>query len=189
MEAALDGDGRELSRRTSLGPVYVSQTTGEVQPEQGVQLKVKFRLQGGLVDAFSRATWQTAYEAHDTSLRLLYWLAVKKKGGLRRGNVAGPAKHLKKATLYWTRNPDLTDNATNRIWAMVIDEEKVPHVFDSEEKVKEALFSFERRILVPASLMSQADEVRVEVKLKWGRHSFIEKGHVSAVSDRLAIKR
>ena len=190
MEAAVQADRRGLSKNTSVGALSAEQTTGEVPLEAGVQLRVRFRLEGGLVEAFSRGAWQTAYEVHDTSLRLLYWVTVKKKGAVLKAQLAEPAKFLKKATLYWTRNPDLTDNVTNRIWAMVIDEEKVPHFFDSEPKLKEFLFTFDRRVLVPAVAVSGTSRgLEVEVKVKWGRHSFIEKGHASATSASLTIRK
>ena len=189
MESALGRDRGELSRSTSVRDLAASQTSGGIPSEAGVQLRVRFRLSGGLVDVFSRGTWQEAYEVHDTTLRLLYWIKVKRKGILST-QVADPAKYLKKAALYWTRNPDLTDNVTNRIWAMVVDEEKIPHFFDLEEKLKDCLFTFDRRILVPASaLHSGSDELAVEVKVRWGRHSYIEKGHTTATSQPLKVKR
>ena len=190
MPALSQGAKRKLSKGTVVEALRVTQTKGEVPAEEGVQLRVQFELQGGLVDAFSRDAWQAAYELHDTSLRLLYWLAVRKKGSLLRSQVAEPAKYLRKATLYWTRNPDLTDNVTNRIWAMVIDEEKVPHVFDTEKELKESLFKFDRRVLLTAaSLPGKGDKIVVEVKVKWGRHSFIEKGIARAASDPVSLER
>ncbi len=189
MESALKRDREELSRSTSVHDLTVSQTSGEIPPEAGLQLRISFRLSGGLVDVFSRGTWQEAYEVHDTTLRLLYWIKVKRRGILS-SQVADPAKYLKKASLYWTRNPDLTDNMTNRIWAMVVDEEKIPHFFDSEEKLKECLFIFDRRIMVPASALHRgSEELAVEVKVKWGRHSYIEKGHTTVTSPPFKAKR
>ena len=120
--------------------------------------------------------------------RIRYWLKVTKRGTLFSSQVAEPPKYVRKAILYWTRNPDLTNNVTNRIWAMVVDEEGIPHVYDSERNLKDALFTFDRRILAPSPALADGDEVRVEVKVKWGRHSFIEKGEASSTSEPLVVK-
>jgi len=190
MEAVTSELKESLSRSTGIDAVIVTQTSGEVAADQGAQFRVRFSLRGGLVDTFNRATWQQAYDVHDTSLRLLYWITMKKKGAFRSSAIGEPSKFLKKATLYWTRNPDLTDNVTNRIWAMVVSEEKVPHIFDSERELRDYLFTFDRRILVPAAAISRVSGPLVaEVRLKWGRHSFIEKGHVVATSDPFELKR
>jgi hypothetical protein len=190
MQAVSQSQKRVLSKSTRIRSLEVGQTSGEVTADQGAQLRIRFKLVGGLVDAFSRDVWQTAYDVHDTSLRLLYRVKVMRKGGLLGSQVAEPARYLKKATLYWTRNPDLTDNITNRIWVMVIDEEKVPHVFDTEKDVRESLFSFDRRLLVPATaLPKKGEKVVVEVKMKWGRHSFIEKGTTTSVSAPFSFER
>jgi hypothetical protein len=190
MEATSQRGRRELSGRTFLKSITVTQTSGEVTAEQGAQVRVQFELGGGLVDAFNRATWQEAYDLHDTSLRLLYWITIKRKGRLTGSKLAEPAKFLKKATLYWTRNPDLTDNVTNRIWAMVVDEDKIPHIFDSERKLREYLFRFDRRLLIPASSLDKAPAPLVAaIRLKWGRHSFIEKGEATGTSAPFTLKR
>ncbi len=190
MEAVSKQRKRDLSEATRVTVIEAAPTSGEVSPDQGTQVRVRFGLEGGLVEAFNRATWQEAYELHDTSLRLSYRIGIRRKGALLSSSVGEPVRYVKKASLYWTRNPDLTDNVTNRIWAMVVDEEKVPHVFDSEEELKEFLFTFERRVLVPADVARRVSgQVVAEVAVKWGRHSFVEKGLAKATSLPFALKK
>jgi hypothetical protein len=181
-------DRLALSKSTKIAGLRVAFPREGVAYDDGLWLGLRFRVEGGLYDVFNRDVWQSAYAVHDNAMRFTYRVKVLRSGIVPRA-VAGPLKCVRKATLYWTRNPDLTDDASNAIWAMVVDEEKVPHLFDSEAALKGFLFSFERKLLVPAGSLRRGEaDLMVRVEGKWGRHSYIEKGQTSATSEPFRVK-
>jgi hypothetical protein len=182
-------EARAAARDTHISELKATPSVESSHSDQRVDVRVKFKIRGGLYQAFNRDTWQTAWPKHDTMLRLLIWVGIyRKKAGVSRA-VIKPIKFVRKGKLYWTRNPDLTDNLKNRVWAFVVNEDGRPRIFDSERDIKDALFNFDRGItLPPESLKSGRNTFHVKVKLKWGRHTFVEKGQVSEVSEPFSIQ-
>jgi len=156
--------------------------------EEDIEIRIKYKLRGGIYDSFTREAWQAAWYKHDIMLRLISHVEVLKKG-VPSSSITGKLKFVKKGKLYWTRNPDLTDNVTNRIWAFVVDEDSNPRFFDQEDKVKEALFNFERVITVKGSKIGKGKKkIYAKAEVKWGRHIYVEKGKVSATSPPVEIE-
>lgn len=179
---------RERSRGTTLSPVEFGLRTREVSLDEAVKVSVRARLQGGLVEAFRRQTWQEAYAAHDTLLRLQFGMSIR-SGGKLFGRTVVSAKWVKKGILFWTRDAGLTDNVTNMIWAMTADENGYNHFFDDEDGIRDFLFAFSRELsFLPVSLGRGEHRLHAEVFVKWWRHTYIEKGQASGRSPPISLK-
>ncbi|MEM0117780.1 MAG: hypothetical protein QXV32_04980 [Conexivisphaerales archaeon] len=184
-------EAKAATRNSFLTDLVIQPLQKTIQRGQNLEIRVKFRLRGGIYDAFNREAWQIAWQKHDIMLRLIINVEIFKKG-LRSSSLTGKLKFVKKGKLYWTRNPDLTDNITNRIWAFVVDEDSNPRFFDEESKVKEALFDFEKAITIQQEKLAGERAGRkaifAKAEVRWGRHIFVEKGRVSATSPPVEIE-
>jgi hypothetical protein len=175
----------EAAEETVVANFSVTPLVSEVTPGRELEVEVAFSVKGKLRRSFSRASWQEAYEAHDLQLRLAYELTLVRRAAIFHHKVFGPLRLVKKAKLYWSRNPDLEDH----IWAMVVDEDGMPHIFDREEQVDAALFDFRRRVLIPSGALAPGDHVlKAELRLRWGRHLYVEGGELRAESPPFGVK-
>jgi len=151
-----------------------------------IKLSASFRIVGGLREAFHPDVWTVAWEDFDKILRLTIKIGVKAQGGLRSRKVAEVKKAVRRASFYWSRDPDLP----YRIWAMIVPETGgAPLIPHSVEDAKAKMLDVEKEFSVPASsLGSGKHRVVADASAKWGRRSFIEKGQVSSHSKPLVIE-
>ncbi len=93
---------------------------------------------------------------------------------------------MRRASFYWSRDPDLA----YRIWVMIVPEGGgPPEIPRSVEEAKAKMLDVEKEFKFPASSLGPGRHKLVaDVKAKWGRRSFIEKGEVSAKSEPLVIE-
>lgn len=153
--------------------------------DERVMANFSFKIFGGLRESFNPDVWTVAWEDYDKILRLTYRVGV----GMRRGpllkNLAETEKAVRKASFYWSRDPDLP----YRIWAMIVPEDgaspKIPlNVEDAKSKMFDVTQSFE----IAASAMGPGSHGLVgSAQAKWGRRSFIEKGEVSGSSKGVMV--
>lgn len=182
-------EAKIATRNTFITDLIVQPIQKVLKENQNLDLRIRYKLRGGIYDSFNRSTWQTAWQRHDIMLRLISKIQIYKKKFLLPVSITGELKFIKKGKLYWTRNPDLTDNITNRIWAFVVDEDSRPRFFDVEDKVKEALFDFDRVITIEGSKFEKGEtEIFAKAEVRWGRHIYIERGSISATSPPVVIR-
>ena len=93
---------------------------------------------------------------------------------------------MRKASFYWSRDPDLP----YRIWAMIVPEDGgPPKIPRSVEDAKSKMLDVEKEFQIPASTLGPGSHrVVAEARAKWGRRSFIEKGEVSSKSRPLVVQ-
>jgi hypothetical protein len=154
-------------------------------PGDTVKVNVSFRVVGGLRESFHPDVWTVAWEDFDKILRLTMKLEVKAQGGVGSKKLAEIKKEVRRASFYWSRDPDLP----YRIWAMIVPEgggpPKIPR---NVEDAKAKMLDVEKEFAFPAAALGRGKRKLVAgVKAKWGRRSFIEKGEVSASSRPLEI--
>jgi hypothetical protein len=151
-----------------------------------IKLNAGFRITGGLREAFHPDVWTVAWEDFDKILRLTFKIAIRSRGGLRGRRVAEIKKSVRRASFYWSRDPDLP----YRIWAMIVPEGGGPPIIpQSVEDAKAKMLDVEKEFSLPASSLGVGKHRLVaEVVAKWGRRSFIEKGDVSSRSKPLVIE-
>ena len=147
---------------------------------------ISFRVVGGLREAFHPDVWTVAWEDFDKILRL----TMKTGLGVQRGpllrKIVKPKKEVRRASFYWSRDPDLP----YRIWPMVVPEDggppKIPHSF---EDAKAKMFDVEKTFRIPASSLGPGGHKLVGTAyVGWGRRSFIEKGSAEQKSKPLVVE-
>ena len=151
-----------------------------------ISLSLGFRVVGGLREAFNPDVWTVAWEDFDKVLRLRIRMSVAVAGGIRSRRIAEMKKGVRRASFYWSRDPDLP----YRIWAMIIPEDGgPPQIPSSVEDAKKRMLDPTKTFDVPASALGKGKHRLVgEVNAAWGRRSFIEKGSVTAKSKPLVIE-
>ncbi|MBA3750844.1 MAG: hypothetical protein H0X03_08165, partial [Nitrosopumilus sp.] len=101
-----------------------------------VTVSLNFSIKGTLRDIFTQKNWEKAYNKHDNVLRLTIKLDIK-----NNGKTIESKKLLRKAILFWTRNPKIQ----HRIWITVVKDES-PHYPLEEEEARNLLFDFQKDI-------------------------------------------
>ena len=87
-----------------------------------VMVNFSFKILGGLRESFHPDVWTVAWEDYDKILRLTYRAGVGTRRGPLLRNLAETKKAVRKASFYWSRDPDLP----YRIWAMIVPEDGGP---------------------------------------------------------------
>ncbi|HYC26492.1 MAG TPA: hypothetical protein VEB67_00540 [Nitrososphaerales archaeon] len=172
--------------QTKVGKVTIVTDKRSYAPSDTMKVNVGFRILGGLREAFTPDTWTVAWEDFDKILRLTIRLSVGVQSGLRSRKVAEVKKEVRKASFYWSRDPDLP----YRIWAMIIPEDggppQIPH---NVEDAKSKMLDVEKTFSVPCSALGLGKKKLVaKVSASWGRRTFIEKGSVGSSSLPVAVE-
>ena len=166
----------------------ISVTTDMKTYSEGETIKenVAFRVVGGLREAFHPDIWTVAWEDFDKILRLSLRLSLLEEGNLRSKKLAEIKKEVRKASFYWSRDPDLP----YRIWAMIVPEDGgPPKIPRNVEDAKSKMLDVEKEFRVPAaSLGTGKHRLAADAAGKWGRRSFIEKGQASARSRATVVE-
>lgn len=154
--------------------------------DETLKIKVGFRIIGGLREAFHPDVWTVAWEDFDKRLPLAMRVTLSVSGGMRLRKIAEIKKEVRRASFYWSRDPDLP----YRIWVMVMPEDGGPPKIPlSVEDAKSKMLDVEKVFSVPASSLGPGSHKLVaDVKGRWGRRSFIEKGEVTSRSKPLVVK-
>lgn len=151
-----------------------------------VSANLEFRVVGGLREAFHPDIWTVAWEDFDKILRLTMKMSLDVERSLRPKKIAEIKKEVRRASFYWSRDPDLP----YRIWAMVVPEEGgSPKIPRSVEDAKSKMFDVEKSFRFPASSLGRGKHRLIgNASVGWGRRSFIEKGAASLRSKPLVIE-
>ncbi len=155
-------------------------------PGDTVKVSVSYRILGGLREAFHPDVWTVAWEDFDKRMPLTLRLALGARGGIRARKLAEAKKEVRRASFYWSRDPDLP----YRIWVMVMPEDGgPPKIPRNVEDAKSKMLDVEKEFGFPASSLGPGRHGLVaEAKARWGRRSFIEKGAVEASSKPVVIE-
>lgn len=158
----------------------------EYKVDENIKIKYSFELFGGLRDSFSPDVWTVAWEDYDKFIRLHYYVSLKEKTMIIDKKLAETGKRVRKASFYWSRDPDLP----YRIWTMIIPEDGgAPIIPDSVNDAKKKMFSFGGSFTVASRLLGKrSHRVYCHLDLSWFRRSFIEKGRVESNSNLLVIE-
>jgi len=151
-----------------------------------VTANLEYRVVGGLREAFHPDVWTVAWEDFDKILRLTMKSSLEVQRGLLNRKLEETKKEVRKASFYWSRDPDLP----YRIWAMVVPEDGgPPQIPRSAEDAKSKMLDVEKSFKFPASTLGDGKHRLVgRAHASWGRRSFIEKGSVSSKSKPLVVE-
>jgi len=170
---------------TRMGPVQLLSDKKSYSLADTIQANVSFRIAGGVREAFHPDVWTVAWEDFDKIIRLTMHVSLGLQGGLRSRRLAEVKKEVRKASFYWSRDPDLP----YRIWAMIVPEDGgPPKIPRSVEDAKAKMLDVEKEFQFQASAIGKGSHKLVaDASARWGRRSFIEKGEVSSKSKPLVI--
>lgn len=171
---------------TRIGSVQLMTDRKEYAIGDTITANLGFRIVGGLREAFHPDVWTVSWEDFDKVLRLTFRMSLGVQRGLLTRRLTGVKKAVRKASFYWSRDPDLP----YRIWAMVVPEDGgAPKIPVNVEAAKSEMLDVTKTFEVPASSLGAGKHRLVgEVHASWGRRSFIEKGSVSSKSRPLVVE-
>jgi hypothetical protein len=151
-----------------------------------VKVNVAFRIVGGLREAFHPDVWTVAWEDFDKLLRLTMRVTLQGQRGILSKKLAEIKKDVRRASFYWSRDPDLP----YRIWAMIVPEDGgPPKIPRNVEDAKAKMLDVEKEFQIQGSdLGPGTHKLIADAKCRWGRRSFIEKGEVTSKSKPLVIR-
>ncbi|HVE37962.1 MAG TPA: hypothetical protein VNA18_07205 [Nitrososphaeraceae archaeon] len=130
-----------------------------------ITLDLVFNIHGLIREIFSQKNWEKAYDKHDNAFRLSVFLDVR-----AGGKSIDKIKFVRKAVLFWTRNPKLS----YRVWISIIKDE-TPYYPLTIEEAKSLLFDVTRTIeLQSNNLQKGENEVRIDITVSWGKHLYTE---------------
>ena len=152
--------------------------------EIGVNLS--FRIIGGLRESFTPEVWTVAWEDFDKILRLTFSVALVVQRGMGKRKLARIKKEVRKASFYWSRDPDLP----YRIWAMIVPEDGgPPKIPRNVEDAKSKMLDVEKTFKIQASSLGVGTHKLLgSAKARWGRRTYIEKGNASLDSRPLVVE-
>jgi hypothetical protein len=170
---------------TKLSHLHLVADKKSYSISETLRISASFKITGGLREAFHPDVWTVAWEDFDKILRLTLKTVLRSQGVVRSRNLVGSKKQVRKASFYWSRDPDLP----YRIWAMIIPEDGgPPQIPRSVEDAKSRMLDVEKEFQIPASSLGAGSHKLVaDANAKWGRRSFIEKGEVSSKSKPLVV--
>ena len=151
-----------------------------------IGVNLSFRIIGGLRESFTPEVWTVAWEDFDKILRLTYSVSLGLQRGIGKRKLAKIQKEVRKASFYWSRDPDLP----YRIWAMIVPEDGgPPKIPRNVEDAKSKMLDVEKTFKIPASSLGEGTHKLVGgAKARWGRRTYIEKGNASLDSKPLEVE-
>ncbi|HVX01634.1 MAG TPA: hypothetical protein VHA09_00610 [Nitrososphaera sp.] len=150
-----------------------------VKADRPLTLSLSFKIEGAIRDAFSQKNWEKAYNKHDNGFRMTIEVDIK-----TGGKTAMHLKFVRKAALFWTRNPKIP----HRIWVSVVKDE-TPFYPLAEEEARSLLFDVNKVIeLTGAELASGAHRLSADIRVRWGKHEYTEPAELSAKSNAVELR-
>ncbi len=158
----------------------------KVSSDSPLSFELKFSISGPLRDSFRQETWESAWNKHDNTLRVRYDVEIyRKAGGILKSSIIKPKKLWRKATLYWSRNPELP----YRIWAMIIDENGRPSLPDTEEDARKCLFEGSLKFDILASDIGKGNHtIQAQLRTRWGKHSYVDQGDLRGSTNKISLE-
>lgn len=157
--------------------------------DESCKLTVRVSFMGGMRDSFSSKVWMDAHRKNDKLIRIKYTVGIKKVvAGVAASNLIEPQTFLRKATIYWTRNPEMVNAFERRVWPMLILEGSQPYLPTSEEDARSRLFDLDASFQILGADIGRGNHaLKAKASATWGRHIFSEKGRASTLSNAIKI--
>lgn len=163
---------------------YISGATLEkshdtVRADQPLTLSLSFKIEGAIRKAFSQINWEKAYNKHDNGFRMTFEVDIKSG----RKTIV-PLKFVRKAALFWTRNPKIP----HRIWISIVKDD-TPFYPLSEEEAQSLLFDVNKVIeLSGTELASGTHRLSADIRVNWGKHDYTDPAELSTRSNEIELR-
>ena len=150
---------------SSISDIKVRSSHDSVRSNEVLTLSLSFNIDGLIRENFSQKNWERAYDKHDNGFRLTISLDLK----IGR-NTVDKSKFVRKAALFWTRNPKLS----HRVWVSIIKDE-TPHYPLTIEEAKSLLFDVTKTMELDSNKLREGkNEIYVSIKVTWGKHLYTD---------------
>lgn len=159
----------------------VKLTCSRIEPtlNEQVTFRISFSIGGKIRQVFDQKNWERAYNLHDNLFRIK--IDIDLKSGLKKLAHIGS---LRKASLFWTRNPKLP----YRIWTLIIKDDTTFYPSNIQE-VKSLLFDVEKDITVKASdFRGGKQEVHAQIRVWWGKHQYTSPCELSSKTNKVSLR-
>ncbi|MDQ4013434.1 MAG: hypothetical protein M3146_06885, partial [Thermoproteota archaeon] len=119
-----------------------------------------------------------AYNLHDNLFRIKIDIELKSN----RKKLAHLSS-LHKASLFWTRNPNLP----YRIWIFIIKDDATFYPTDVEQ-ASSLLFDVEKELIIDTSQVdTNVQEVYAQIKVWWGKHNYTPSCELKSKTNKLSL--
>lgn len=150
---------------SSISDIKVGSSHDSIRSNEVLTLSLSFNIDGLIRENFSQKNWERAYDKHDNGFRLTISLDLK----VGR-NTVDKSKFVRKAALFWTRNPKLA----HRVWVSIIKDE-TPHYPLTIEEAKSLLFDVTKTMELDSNKLREGkNEIYVSIKVSWGKHLYTD---------------
>ncbi|MDW0289873.1 MAG: hypothetical protein QN650_09695 [Nitrososphaeraceae archaeon] len=150
---------------SSISDIKVGSSHDSIRSNEVLTLSLSFNIAGLIRENFSQKNWERAYDRHDNGFRLTISLDLK----VGR-NTVDKSKFVRKAALFWTRNPKLS----HRVWVSIIKDE-MPHYPLTIEEAKSLLFDVTKTMELDSNKLNEGEnEIHVSIKVSWGKHLYTD---------------
>jgi hypothetical protein len=165
---------------SSISDIKIGSSHDSIKSNEILTLSLSFNIDGSIRENFSQKNWERAYDKHDNGFRLTISLDLK----VGRNSV-DKAKFVRKAVLFWTRNPKLS----YRVWVSVIKDE-TPHYPLTIEEAKSLLFDVTKTMELDSNKLKEGEnEIHVSIKVSWGKHLYTEPFELHGETKVVKVKR
>ena len=163
-----------------IADATLGKSQDSVKSGQPLTLSLSFKVDGAIREAFSQKNWERAYNKHDNGFRMT--IEVDIKSGRK---TVMPLKFVRKAALFWTRNPKIPF----RIWVSIVKDE-APFYPLAEEEARSLLFDVNKVIELSGNdLDSGTQKLYADVRVSWGKHDYTEPAEIKGRSNEVELMR
>lgn len=165
---------------SSISDIKIGSSHDSIKSNEILTLSLSFNIDGSIRENFSQKNWERAYDKHDNGFRLTISLDLK----VGRNSV-DKAKFVRKAVLFWTRNPKLS----YRVWVSVIKDE-TPHYPLTIEEAKSLLFDVTKTMELDSNKLKEGEnEIHFSIKVSWGKHLYTDPFELHGETKVVKVKR
>ena len=162
-----------MTEKNTIGEASLERSADKFSLNDIITIDVKFSVTGALREAFNEKNWERAYNNHDNVFKLKYGIKLY-SGGLRKREIGKPLDTYKKAALFWTRNPKLTQMAEKKVWVQ-ISKNFEPYIPMNQSDAQQSLLDFDEKVQFNASDLGIAKhKIGAEIYVSWLKHDYTE---------------
>jgi hypothetical protein len=163
-----------------IADATLAKSQDSVKPGQPLTLSLSFKIDGAIRESFDQKNWERAYNKHDNGFRMTIEVGIKSG----RKTVM-PVKFVRKAALFWTRNPKIQ----YMIWVSIVKDD-MPFYPLTIEEAKSLLFDVNKVIELSGSdFDSGTQKLYAEIKVSWGKHNYTERTEIKGRSNEIELMR
>ena len=175
------------AEKSFIGNIELVKSNDEFKLNENVIINVKFSIIGAIREAWNEKSWEEAYSKHDNVFKLKYGVKLY-TSGLRKHEIGKPVDTYRKAAIFWTRNPKLTQIAERKIWVQIAKNFE-PFIPRTQTEAQEMLLDFNEKIEFSAAELGDGNhKIGAEVFVSWLKHNYIESFSEKTHSEEIEIE-